>query len=137
MREVGDILHNSEDDIGLVSDAVERNWGDHHDHEVEDPIGTSEETVRTRTEVPTECKRIELPSGQCIGWCTNSQRHNFCRIQPCHSKPADGKERVEYEKEDRLSNASLLVVQKLQAVVGARKYGHGDGHSSGLDYNIR
>lgn len=35
------LLHNSEDDIGLVSDTLKGNWRDHHDHEVEDPIGTA------------------------------------------------------------------------------------------------
>jgi hypothetical protein len=35
-------LHNSENNVGLISNAVERNWGNHDDHEVEDPIGTIE-----------------------------------------------------------------------------------------------
>lgn len=38
-------LHDCEDDVGLVLDRVERNRGDHHDHEVEDPITRSCECV--------------------------------------------------------------------------------------------
>ena len=33
-------LHNSEDDVGLVFYVFECHGGDHHDHEVEDPVGT-------------------------------------------------------------------------------------------------
>jgi hypothetical protein len=40
------ILHDGKDDIGLISNAVESNRGDHHDHEVEDPVGTSSKSVR-------------------------------------------------------------------------------------------
>lgn len=35
------ILHDSEDDISLIPNVRERNRSDHHDHEIEDPVGTS------------------------------------------------------------------------------------------------
>lgn len=35
-------LHYSEDNIGLVPDAVECHGCDHHDHEVKDPVGTEQ-----------------------------------------------------------------------------------------------
>lgn len=38
------IVHNSKDDVGFVPDAVECNRGNHHDHEVEDPVGAGEES---------------------------------------------------------------------------------------------
>lgn len=40
-------LHDSEYDIGFVSNAFEGNWGDHHNHEVENPVGTGSMTVRS------------------------------------------------------------------------------------------
>lgn len=36
-------LHNSEDDVGFVPNAMECDWGNHDDHEIKDPIGTSDE----------------------------------------------------------------------------------------------
>lgn len=65
-----------------------------------------------------------LPRSQGISWCTDSQWDNFCRIKPSHSKPANGKERVEHEKEYRLSNTSLFVVQVNQSVVSSREHSH-------------
>lgn len=37
-----EILHNSEDDIGLVSNAIKCHGGNHHNHEVKDPVGTEQ-----------------------------------------------------------------------------------------------
>ena len=34
-------LHNGENDVGLISNTVEGDGGDHHYHEIEDPIGTT------------------------------------------------------------------------------------------------
>lgn len=65
-----------------------------------------------------------LPRGKCISWRANSERHDFRRIQPRHSKPTDGEEGIEYEKKDRLSDARLAVIQVSQAVVSAGKNGH-------------
>lgn len=31
-------IHDSEDDISLVADCLEGNWGNHDNHEVKDPV---------------------------------------------------------------------------------------------------
>lgn len=35
--------HDSEDDVGLVADTVERDGGNHDNHEVENPVSTGME----------------------------------------------------------------------------------------------
>lgn len=47
---MGGILHDGKNDIGFILDAVERDRSDHHDHEVEDPVCTSEKFVRSHPE---------------------------------------------------------------------------------------
>lgn len=41
------VSHDGEDNIGLVSNVGKCDWCNHHNHEVEDPIGTINELVRT------------------------------------------------------------------------------------------
>lgn len=73
-----------------------------------------------------------LPCRQCICRCTNSQRHNLCRVQPRHSKPANRKEGVEHEKENCLPNTGLAIVQYSQTVVGSCKDSHRQRHAGSL-----
>jgi hypothetical protein len=33
-------LHDSEYDVGFISNAIECDWSNHDDHEIENPVGT-------------------------------------------------------------------------------------------------
>lgn len=55
-------VDNSKNDVGFVADGVESNGGDHHNHEIEYPVGGCGET---------------------IGWGTNFEGYDFSGIEPC------------------------------------------------------
>ena len=82
----GQDLHDCEDDIGFVPDRCEGNRGDHDDHEVESPISTRR---------------------QCIGWSSDSKRHNLGRVKPGHAQPANGEKCVEDEQKCGSDDARL------------------------------
>ena len=72
-------VDDGEDDIRLVADAREGDRGDHHDHEIPDPVPARGHRVR---------------------WRADPQGHDLGGVKPGHAQPADGEEGVEDEEED-------------------------------------
>jgi hypothetical protein len=81
-------IHDGEDDIGVNTDAVEGDGRNHHDHEIECPIGS--------------CTKA-------VDWSTNFERHNLCRIQPRDTKPSKAEECIEKEDKERRRDTSTRV----------------------------
>ena len=79
-------VDDGEDDICLVPDAREGHRGDHHDHEIPDPVPARRYRVRGSAD---------------------PQRHDLGGVKPGHAQPADGEEGVEDEEEDRGCDTGL------------------------------
>lgn len=129
MNAVG-VSHDSEDDVGLITDTVKSYRRDHHDHKVEDPVGTGawlDNILNAGLNM-----KVRLPSRKCICGRTNAQWHDLCWIQPRHSEPTDGEEGVKNEEEDGLSDTRALVIQVHQPIVAAREHSHRDRHAGSL-----
>lgn len=127
-------LHDSEDDICLVFNAVECDGSDHHNHEVEDPV-----TTRRDVSLPifdTILLESTLPGRQRICGRTNTKGHDLGRVQPGHSQPTKSEEGVEDKQEDSLANTSGLVIESNDTVVGTSKHAHGNGHTGGLRLSL-
>lgn len=105
---IADDLHDGENNISFIANALKRHWRDHYNHEVEDPVGTSRQSV---------------------GGGTDTQRNDLSGVQPGHTEPTDGEECVEDKEEDGLPDTGLGIVQLSDTVVCARKDSHRYGHT--------
>lgn len=61
------ILHDSEDDIGLVSNTIKCHGSNHDDHEVKDPVGARSKPVRTSQELHGMQELIYLVDSALVG----------------------------------------------------------------------
>lgn len=103
-----DGVDDGEDEVGLPLDVVEADRGNHDNlkhlvrvlfisqvvdagthHKVPNPVGTSRQSIRRRT---------------------NTQRRNLSGIQPSHAQPTDREEGVEDKEEHNDGNLAGLVV---------------------------